>query len=88
LKSPSVTAEVRVYRPFFILGEVGMAGQYPYVPGMTARAPSPLPSSSPARQHQVPVHPPRRQRSRRCLQADGSTAHLSGDTVRIGERYF
>jgi polysaccharide export outer membrane protein len=47
LKSPSVTAEVRVYRPFFILGEVGMAGQYPYVPGMTRARPSLLPRDSP-----------------------------------------
>ena len=27
--------EVETYRPFFILGEVGYPGQYPYVPNMT-----------------------------------------------------
>ena len=25
----------RLYRPFFILGEVTLPGQYPYVPNMT-----------------------------------------------------
>jgi len=31
-----VTVEVAAYRPFFVLGEVGTPGQYPYVPGITA----------------------------------------------------
>jgi polysaccharide biosynthesis/export protein len=35
LRDPKVSAEVEAYRPFFILGEVGKAGQYPYVNGMT-----------------------------------------------------
>lgn len=36
--SPKVSVEVATYRPFFIEGAVGKAGQYPYVYGMTARA--------------------------------------------------
>lgn len=36
--SPKVSVEVTTYRPFFIEGAVGTAGQYPYVYGMTARA--------------------------------------------------
>jgi polysaccharide export outer membrane protein len=35
LTKPHVVAEVLVYRPFFILGEVNKPGQYPYIPGMT-----------------------------------------------------
>jgi polysaccharide biosynthesis/export protein len=35
LRSPSVSAEVITYRPFFVLGEVNKPGQYPYQPGMT-----------------------------------------------------
>ena len=35
LRDPKVSAEVDTYRPFFILGEVGKAGQYPFVNGMT-----------------------------------------------------
>jgi polysaccharide export outer membrane protein len=36
VRDPKVTAEVEVYRPFFILGEVTTPGQYPYSPNMTA----------------------------------------------------
>jgi polysaccharide export outer membrane protein len=35
LREPQVAVEVEAYRPFFILGEVTAAGQYPYVSGMT-----------------------------------------------------
>ncbi len=37
LRHPDVTVEVAKYRPFFVLGEVGAAGQYPFVPGMTVQ---------------------------------------------------
>lgn len=38
VKEPQVTVDVAQNRPFFILGEVRNAGQYPYVSGMTAKA--------------------------------------------------
>lgn len=34
-RDPSVVAEIEVYRPIFVLGEVAKPGQYPYQPGMT-----------------------------------------------------
>jgi polysaccharide export outer membrane protein len=37
LRSPDVTVEVDKYRPFFAMGEVGAAGQYAFVPGMTVQ---------------------------------------------------
>lgn len=37
LRDPDVSVEIDTYRPFFILGEVGTAGQYVYVPGMTVQ---------------------------------------------------
>jgi polysaccharide export outer membrane protein len=37
LRDPHVSVEVEAYRPFFVLGEVTAAGQYPYVNGMTIR---------------------------------------------------
>ena len=36
LRVPRVSAEVTVYRPFFILGEVRTPGQFAYVAGLTA----------------------------------------------------
>ena len=35
VRDPSVSVEVEVYRPFFILGEVTTPGQYPYVANLT-----------------------------------------------------
>jgi polysaccharide export outer membrane protein len=37
IRDPKVSVEVEAFRPFFILGEVMTAGQYPYVDGMTAQ---------------------------------------------------
>jgi polysaccharide export outer membrane protein len=37
LRDPHVSVEVEAFRPFFVLGEVTTAGQYPYVNGMTAQ---------------------------------------------------
>ena len=35
VREPHVAIEVEIYRPFFILGEVIIPGQYAYVPHMT-----------------------------------------------------
>ncbi len=35
IREPKVTIEVDTYRPFYVMGEVGNAGQFPYVVGMT-----------------------------------------------------
>lgn len=37
LRNPDVSVEVDQYRPIFVMGEVGSAGQYSYVPGMTVQ---------------------------------------------------
>ena len=37
LRDPDVSVEVATYRPIFLLGEVGTAGQYTYFPGMTVQ---------------------------------------------------
>ena len=38
VRDPSVSVEIELYRPFFILGEVAAPGQYPYVPNMTVES--------------------------------------------------
>ena len=38
LRDPDVSVEVDRYRPFFAMGEVNSAGQYPYVAGMTVQS--------------------------------------------------
>jgi len=37
LREPKVSVEVEAYRPFFVLGEVTTAGQYPFVNGLTVQ---------------------------------------------------
>ncbi|MGJ0509293.1 MAG: polysaccharide biosynthesis/export family protein [Methylocystis sp.] len=37
VREPRVSVEVEAFRPFFVLGEVTNAGQYPFVEGMTVR---------------------------------------------------
>ena len=37
IREPSVSAEVEAFRPFFVLGEVTTAGQYPFINGMTVQ---------------------------------------------------
>ena len=38
VKDPQVTVDIAQYRPFFILGEVRNAGQYPFVSGLSVQA--------------------------------------------------
>ena len=38
LREPKVSVEIDAYRPFYILGEVNQAGQYPYVNNITVQA--------------------------------------------------
>ena len=37
LRNPDVSVEIDRYRPIFVMGEVGAAGQYSYVPGLTVQ---------------------------------------------------
>lgn len=37
LREPRVAVEVEAYRPFYVIGEVAAAGQYPFVNGMTVQ---------------------------------------------------
>lgn len=37
VREPRVSVEVEAFRPFFVLGEVTNAGQYPFVDGMTVQ---------------------------------------------------
>ncbi len=37
LRDPDVSVEIDTYRPIFVMGEVGSAGQYSFVPGLTVQ---------------------------------------------------
>jgi protein involved in polysaccharide export with SLBB domain len=90
VKDPRVTAEVITYRPFFILGEIRNAGQFPYKPNLTAQEAVAIAGgySYRANTRYVIV---------RRAGSDNEYTHdldahrvvlLPGDTIRIPERFF
>ena len=89
LRSPDVSVEVARYRPIFILGEVGAAGQYSYVPGMTVQKAIAAAGGFSARGQQASVDITRSINGKvmtgRVLISDPL---LPGDTVYVRERLF
>jgi len=89
LKAPSVTAEVRVYRPFFIMGEVALPGQYPFVPGMTINAAVAVAKGYTPRANKKFLFIRRAGSDHEDAYALSASLRIyPGDTIRIGERHF
>lgn len=89
LRNPSVSVQIDTYRPFFILGEVGAPGQYPYVAGLTARTAVAIGGgfTSRAVQNMVQIS---RQYNGTIVEARIPIDHpiRPGDTVTVIERWF
>lgn len=89
MRNPNVAVEVAEYRPFFIQGAVGAAGQYPYVYGMTVRAAISAAGgfSDTANQNSATIY--RRQGDemvKGTVQLDFPV--LPGDTIVVSERWI
>ena len=89
VREPHVAVEVETYRPFFILGEVTLPGQYPYVANMTVETAVAIAGG----------YTPRAQKRRIEIsrQVGGLTEKRvvspnypvrPGDTVQVAERWF
>lgn len=89
VREPHVAVEVEIYRPFFILGEVTLPGQYAYVPNMTVETAVAIAGGYTPRafKRQIEISRP----------VDGLTEKRvvspnypvrPGDTVHIAERWF
>ena len=89
LRSPSVSVEVTLYRPFFILGEVNRPGQYAYVNGMTVKTAAAIAGGFTYRAN-TSVVLLTRQMSGKIVEgaANLNALVLPGDTVLINERLF
>jgi polysaccharide biosynthesis/export protein len=89
IREPSVAVEIESYRPFFILGEVMLPGQYPYVANMTVETAVAIAGGFAPRAYRDTVELTR-------PAAGGSTrqtvpvasAVRPGDTITVGERWF
>ena len=89
MRNPNVAVEVAEYRPFFIQGEIGNAGQFPYVYGMTVRAAISTAGgfSDTADRNRAVVY--RRQGSQMVKgSVDLDFPIYPGDTIVVQERWF
>jgi polysaccharide export outer membrane protein len=89
LRNPDVSVEVDQYRSIFVMGEVGSAGQYAYVPGMTVQNAIASAGGFSARANQANADITRKINGQvitgRVLISDPL---LPGDTVFVRERLF
>jgi len=89
LRDPDVSVEVDRYRPIFVMGEVGSAGQYSYVPGLTVQKAIAMAGGFTPRAAQDTVDVTRDINGKivtgRVLTSDPL---LPGDTISVRERLF
>jgi polysaccharide export outer membrane protein len=89
IRDPDVSVEVERYRSIFVMGEVGGAGQYSYVPGMTVQKAIAAAGGFTPRAQQADVDVTRTVNGEvltgRVLITDPL---LPGDTVYVRERLF
>lgn len=89
LRNPNVSVQVIQFRPFFILGEVTNAGQYPFVDGMTVQSAVAIAGGFSYRARQDKVHVTRKRGEKLVeMDVDASAPVRPGDTILVGERFF
>ncbi len=89
LRNPDVSVEVATYRPFFVLGEVGQSGQFPYVAGMTVRSAIAIAGGFSARAVRSNVDVSRVINGEvRVGRIDLNAAVRPGDVITVRERWF
>lgn len=90
VRDPKVTLEVVNYRPYYVLGEIGKPGQYPYQTGLTVTQAVAVAGGFSYRANQKRIFVKRADDTvERQIDVSKNTAYvLPGDTIRVGERYF
>lgn len=89
VKDPQVTVDVQQNRPFFILGEVKNAGQFPYVSGMTVETAIAIAGGYSERASTRNYRITRRINGFvEQIEAPGDYVVKPGDTVHVFERFF
>lgn len=89
LREPRVSMEIVTYRPFFVLGEVKVAGQYPYASGMTAlNAIATAEGYTPRASKKVIYIRRFGEKVEQAYELTPTLRVWPGDTLRVGERYF
>lgn len=89
LRDPDVSIEIDRYRPIFVMGEVGAAGQYSYVPGLTVQKSIAIAGGFSARANQESVDITRDINGKVITgRVRTSDPLMPGDTVYVRERLF
>jgi polysaccharide biosynthesis/export protein len=89
VKDPHVSVDIQQNRPFFILGEVRQAGQFPYVSGMTVQSAVAIAGGYSERADERKVQITRRVNGVvEKLDVPNDYVLLPGDTLYIYERWF
>lgn len=89
LREPNVSVQVLTFRPFFVLGEVQTAGQYPYVNGMTVQNAIAIGGGYTPRADTGEVIVTRQtQTGPVTIRVSPTEAILPGDTIYVRERWF
>jgi protein involved in polysaccharide export with SLBB domain len=86
---PRVSVEVINYRPFYILGEVGKPGEYPFTNGLTVQNAVAAAGGFSYRANKKVVYIKSMDSDREiAYDLTPATVVKPGDTLRIGERIF
>lgn len=89
VKDPRVTVDVARNRPFFILGEVRVSGQYPYVSGMTVKTAVAIAGGFSERANERKIQITRRVNGLiERMDVPDDYVVQPGDTVYVYERFF
>ena len=89
-ENPNVSAEIKAFRPFFILGSVSRPGEYAYRPGMTVLTAVAIAGGFSQRARTDIVSIVRRINDEAPMEgvAERSTPVMPGDTIYVFERIF
>lgn len=89
LKDPKVSVSVLNYRPFFITGEVGKGGEYPYKAGLTVQDAVAIAGGYTYRANTSQAYVRRAGQDREvAVELNQRVAINPGDIIRIPERFF
>jgi polysaccharide export outer membrane protein len=89
VREPHVAVEIEAYRPFFILGEVTLPGQYPYVANMTVETAVAIAGgyTPRAQKHRIAISRQVGGLTEQRVVSPNYPVH-PGDTVKVAERWF
>jgi len=89
LKNPKVTVTISTLQPFYMIGEVGKPGEYPYKSGLNVLTALAIAGGPTYRASRSTVQIQRRgETTMRDYPISASVPIMPGDVIRVPERYF